>query len=176
MSIENETDLSGSSENISDSEKIISKEELGEKNIGGALLASGSSEVATEPRTPIPPEVPPATGAKEKRSMFQMVFGIRSGWDAFWLVLAVLTIVGSIVLAKWDLGLSQDPAAPMNALLLGLLLASWFAAMCSQTSTRAWAAGFAIAGVIIWALDVVHGAGGDLSALTDVFCRGKWCR
>lgn len=104
------------------------------------------------------------------------VFGIHSGWDLAWLSVAIAVVMVSIWLSLADLQSGQDPAAPMNALLLGLLIASWATAMCSQIRTRLWGTGLAAAGFLIWALDVVYGAGGDVGALWDVFCRGSWCR
>ncbi len=89
-----------------------------------------------------------------------------------WLGIAITLIVGSIYLALSELIPQQDPAAHTNALLLGLLLASAAVAMCTQIRTQAWGIGFAVAGVVIWAMDVVYGAGGDMEALADMFCRG----
>ncbi|WP_142124814.1 hypothetical protein [Pseudoxanthomonas sp. 3HH-4] len=109
-------------------------------------------------------------------SWWARVFGIHSTWDRTWLGIAITLIVGSIYLALSELIPQQDPAAHMNALLLGLLLASAAVAMCTQIRTRAWGIGFAVAGVVIWAMDVVYGAGGDIGALGDVFCRGVGCR
>lgn len=63
----------------------------------------------------------------------------------------------------------QDQFARMNILLLGLLAISWLIGLCSKIKVRAWATGLALAGLAMWIMAVLLGAGGEIKALGDVF-------
>jgi len=121
-------------------------------------------------------QVPDSKHDAHHFSLLARLFGIKSTWDLAWLSIAIVAIIIGIVLALSDLIPGQDPSAQMNALLLGLLAAGWATSMCSEIKTRWWGTGFSVAGIAIWAMDVVYGADGDIGALWDVFCRGAGCR
>lgn len=95
--------------------------------------------------------------------------------DRVLLSIAVVVVFLSIVLALFDVASDQDPLARLNLILLCLLLTSWLVGLCREIKVRAWATFLLFVGLAVWGIAVVAGRGGDLRALSDVFCFKAEC-
>lgn len=84
------------------------------------------------------------------------------------MIISMIALYVAAFFAWFGKGQAEDMGARLNLITLGFLIAASVMALV-KSKQKKWALIFAAAGLVLWCIGTVAGAGGDLGALADVF-------